>query len=122
MLFSINDVSIFFVCLFVCFVFFLILAITVKKFGIWNHSSFGKFDLIEKYNVDLLIFNLLVNLSSAMKTSVEGTTECEICQYAMGYLDSMLKESSTQQEIKQALDSLCGYLPSQYKEQVSSTY
>ena len=57
-----------------------------------------------------------------MKTlSVEGTTECEICQYAMGYLDSMLKESSTQ-EIKQALDGLCGYLPSQYKEQVSNTH
>ena len=74
--------------------------------------------MIEEYDIDLLITNLLVNLSSAVKTSMEGTTECEICQYAMGYLDSMLKESSTQQEIKQALDSLCGYLPSQYKEQV----
>ena len=40
----------------------------------------------------------------------------------MGYLDSMLKESSTQQQIKQALDGLCGYLPSQYKEQVSNTH
>lgn len=54
-----------------------------------------------------------------MKTSsVEGAAECEICQYAMGYLDNMLKESSTQQEIKQALDALCGSLPSQYKEEV----
>ena len=94
----------------------------VKTFGIWNHNSFRKFDLIEKYDGDLLITNLLVNLSSAMKiSSVEGTAECEICQYAMGYLDSMLKESSTQQEIKQVLDSLCGYLPSQYKEQVRVT-
>ena len=57
-----------------------------------------------------------------MKTSsAEGTAECEICQYAMGYLNSMLKENSTQQEIKQALDALCGYLPSQYKEQVRVT-
>ena len=100
-------------------IFFVCLAIRVKRFGILKHNSFGKFDLIEEYDIDLLITNLLVNLSSAVKTSsVEGTTECEICQYAMGYLDSMLKESSTQQEIKQALYSLCGYLPSQYKEQV----
>lgn len=56
---------------------------------------------------------------SAMKTSVKRTTECEICQYAMGYLDSMLKENSTEQQIQKALDALCGYLPSQYKQEVS---
>ena len=36
----------------------------------------------------------------------------------MGYLDGMLKENSTKQEIQQALDALCGYLPSQYKQEV----
>ena len=36
----------------------------------------------------------------------------------MGYLDGMLKENSTKQEIQQALDTLCGYLPSQYKQEV----
>lgn len=50
--------------------------------------------------------------------SVKGTVECEVCQYAMGYLDDMLKENSTEQEIQQALDALCGYLPSQYKQEV----
>ena len=54
-----------------------------------------------------------------MKTSVERTTECEICQYAMGYLESMLKENSTEQQIQEALDALCGYLPRQYKQEVS---
>lgn len=57
---------------------------------------------------------------SAMKTSsVKRTTECEICQYAMGYLDNMLKENSTEQQIQKALNALCGYLPSQYKQEVS---
>ena len=51
-------------------------------------------------------------------SSVKGTVECEICQYAMGYLDGMLKQNSTKQEIQQALDTLCGYLPSQYKQEV----
>jgi len=36
---------------------------------------------------------------------------CEVCKYAMSYLDSMLVQNSTEEEVKQALDSLCGKLP-----------
>jgi saposin len=40
-----------------------------------------------------------------------NVVECEACTYVMGYLDSMITKSSTEDEIKQALDSLCSRLP-----------
>ncbi|XP_057312444.1 uncharacterized protein LOC130653962 isoform X3 [Hydractinia symbiolongicarpus] len=45
------------------------------------------------------------------KQSVAGSVTCEFCTFAMGELSSLLKDKSTEAEIKQALDSLCGRLP-----------
>ena len=44
---------------------------------------------------------------------------CEVCQYAMTYLDSMLSDNATEQEVKTALEGLCGYLPASIKSEVS---
>ena len=44
---------------------------------------------------------------------------CEVCKYAMSYLDSMLVQNSTEEEVKQALDSLCAKLPSSMSGEVS---
>jgi len=37
--------------------------------------------------------------------------ECEVCQEAIGYLDSVLTEKSTEDEIKTEVKSLCSHLP-----------
>ena len=36
---------------------------------------------------------------------------CEICEFAITKLDEMLEDKTNEQEIKDALDSLCSYLP-----------
>ena len=43
---------------------------------------------------------------------------CEICEMAMQYLDSMLSNNSTEEEIKQGLDQLCAYLPESVRGEV----
>lgn len=43
---------------------------------------------------------------------------CEICEMAMQYLDSMLSNNSTEEEIRQGLDQLCGYLPESVRGEV----
>ena len=45
---------------------------------------------------------------------------CEVCEYAMQYLDSMLSDNSTEEEIRQGLDQLCGYLPSSMSDEVGN--
>jgi len=45
---------------------------------------------------------------------------CEVCEYAMTYLDSMLSDNATEAEIKEALNSLCSKLPSSVSGEVSS--
>ena len=44
---------------------------------------------------------------------------CEVCEYAMQYLDSMLSDNATEEEIRQGLDQLCGYLPASVSGEVS---
>ena len=44
---------------------------------------------------------------------------CEVCKYAMSYLDSMLVKNSTEEDVKKALDSLCAKLPSSMSSEVS---
>lgn len=53
------------------------------------------------------------------KQSVAGSVTCEFCTFAMGELSSILKDKSTEAEIKQALDSLCGKLPQYLSGEVS---
>ena len=43
---------------------------------------------------------------------------CEVCKYAMSYLDSMLVENSTEEDVKKALDSLCEKLPASLSGEV----
>ena len=42
---------------------------------------------------------------------VGNAVTCEICEYAMQYLDAKLKANSTKEEVKAALDGLCAELP-----------
>ena len=52
------------------------------------------------------------------KTVKANPVTCEVCEYAMNYLDGILTENATEQEVKAALDKMCGYLPDSVKEQV----
>ena len=40
-----------------------------------------------------------------------GGQACELCEFAITKLDEILKDNNTDEEIKDALDSLCTYLP-----------
>lgn len=75
--------------------------------------------LVKEYEgvlIELLIQQLepsliCKELGLCTTTKALATTECSVCQYAMGYLDSILSEKSTEDEIKKAVESLCSYLP-----------
>ena len=53
------------------------------------------------------MYNLLAKTSIVKANPVT----CEICEAAMQYLDSMLSNNSTEEEIREGLDQLCAYLP-----------
>ena len=42
---------------------------------------------------------------------------CEFCKLAITELDNMLEDKHNEEEIKEALEKLCGYLPSNYADQ-----
>ena len=42
---------------------------------------------------------------------------CELCKLAITELDNMLEDKHNEAEIKEALENLCGYLPSNYAKQ-----
>ena len=42
---------------------------------------------------------------------------CEFCKLAITELDNMLEDKHNEAEIKEALENLCGYLPSNYAKQ-----
>ena len=48
----------------------------------------------------------------------ENVVTCEVCKYAMSYLDSMLVQNSTEEDVKKALDSLCEKLPASISGEV----
>ena len=52
------------------------------------------------------------------KITKANPVECEVCQYAMNYLDQILGDNATEQEIISALDSLCSKLPSSVSGEV----
>jgi len=51
------------------------------------------------------------NHKTSIQTKLQDSVTCEVCTYAMGYLDGVLGEKKTEAEIKAALDDLCNKLP-----------
>ncbi|XP_020893874.1 prosaposin-like [Exaiptasia diaphana] len=48
---------------------------------------------------------------------IKASPQCELCEMIVKELDSLLSENSTQEEIEQALEQVCGLLPSAYKDE-----
>jgi len=46
-----------------------------------------------------------------------GDQKCIVCEYIMSYLEDALGQNSTEAEIKEALDEVCGYMPGSFKDQ-----
>ena len=59
---------------------------------------------------------------STLKKIEANPVGCEVCEYAMNYLDGILSENSTEQEIISALDSVCSKLPSSVSGEVIIKY
>ena len=83
----------------------------------------------------MLVFNNQISLLSSIWLSlyflvsiVQKSTlkanpvTCEICEMAMQYLDSMLSNNSTEDEIRKGLDQLCGYLPESVRGEVYNVF
>ncbi|XP_048578655.1 prosaposin isoform X2 [Nematostella vectensis] len=49
-----------------------------------------------------------------------NSVTCEVCTVVMSYLDDTLKENATEEEIKEALDKVCSYLPSSIKSECTA--
>lgn len=52
------------------------------------------------------------------KSQPSNTVTCEVCTVAMGYLDDILKDQTTEAAVKKGLDELCAYLPPSLKSEV----
>lgn len=63
-----------------------------------------------------LLFHFIA--TPAKKVQANPVT-CEVCEYAMNYLDSILADNATEKEIIDALDSLCAKLPSSISGEVN---
>ena len=63
-----------------------------------------------------LSFISIVHLKKIVKAN---PVECEVCEYAMNYLDQVLSNNATEQEIISALDSVCSKLPSSLSGEVN---
>ncbi|XP_066930340.1 uncharacterized protein [Clytia hemisphaerica] len=85
--------------------------------------------LIQELNPETICKELQLcasNLIKAKKPVVQSLkvkanpVTCEVCEYAMQYLDSMLSDNATEAEIRQGLDQLCGYLPASVSGECTS--
>ena len=60
--------------------------------------------------------------SAKLANSLGESVECELCQYAMGYLDALLGKKATEDEIVNAVKNLCSYLPEYINTQVIGSW
>jgi len=51
------------------------------------------------------------------KKKVESKQTCTLCEFVMTQLDSMLKDNSTEEEIRDTVEHVCDYLPKTVKDQ-----
>ncbi|KAK3744542.1 hypothetical protein RRG08_056678 [Elysia crispata] len=54
------------------------------------------------------------------KLTVDAGPQCVICEFVMNELDSILSNNATQEEIKQALENVCNFLPASVKQECDS--
>ena len=69
---------------------------------------------------NFIFTGFLLAFAFTVKAVKSNPVTCEVCEMAMKYLDSMLSNNSTEEEIKKGLDQLCGYLPSSAQQEVIS--
>merc|ERR1712038_684451 len=70
---------------------------------------------------DEVLIEIQENLQTAVDGNVGGNTQtCMFCKFAIGELDKMIEDKHNEEEIKQALDKLCDYLPKNYADQCKS--
>ena len=54
-------------------------------------------------------------------TNVSGNSQtCMFCKFAITQLESMIEDKQNQEEIKEAMEKLCDYLPTHYAGQCKS--
>ena len=57
-------------------------------------------------------------VSKKMPQSPANGVTCELCNLAMEYVEGMLSDESTEEEIKGALGKVCHLLPSRFEQEV----
>ncbi|XP_078453812.1 prosaposin isoform X2 [Lampetra planeri] len=59
-------------------------------------------------------------LARVMPAKLAGGTFCEACKLLVSYLDSMLGQNATKEQIEQALETVCSFLPDAFQQQCDS--
>ena len=60
---------------------------------------------------------MLLAKPSPLKYEADPAT-CAVCETVMAYVESLLKENSTETEIEQLLEKVCNFLPKNIQEEV----
>ncbi|XP_075921697.1 prosaposin isoform X3 [Petromyzon marinus] len=59
-------------------------------------------------------------LARVMPAKLDGGTFCEACKMLVSYLDSILGQNATKEQIEQALETVCSFLPDAFQQQCDS--
>ena len=94
-----------------------------KSLGLCSKTEQGLFLIWFSGSVIIVQFALFSKFSafieaSKPKKNVEDGELCIVCETLVQYLDSMLSQNATQQEIEEALEKVCNFLPDQFKQEV----
>ena len=52
------------------------------------------------------------------ENGIQSGSSCEVCKLMMKYLDNLLTQNATIEEIELLVEKLCSYLPKQYVSEV----
>ena len=89
-------------------------------------DSDGRVDYIIFFIVSITFYALLPFfkvlwisiLVTEVKKDGKNDFKCEMCTYAMGYLQGLIEKKETKEEIENAVKTMCRVLPGHYREQV----
>ena len=73
--------------------------------------------LVYTYKGDLCLITVLAVL---LKATAANNEECGVCETVIQYMESLLEENATVQEVEAIADKVCNFLPTEMQQQVST--
>ena len=94
--------------------------------ALWTAAE-SEFTRMEVEDARQLMGTVLNRKNQAIESFISGNNgiECDVCQFAVGWVEKKVGSNSTEAEIEQALEQVCNIIPSEFKsgcESVISAY